>query len=78
MQGIYILDICTYVRDVETEEEVDIDDKGPCILTSEVEKAMKEMRNKKAIEDDDLPKDVLKLLGEGGLKITKKVDQNHI
>ena len=43
--------------------------KGPYILQSEVEKAIKEMRNKKATVDDDVPGDVLKLLGEGGLKI---------
>jgi hypothetical protein len=36
-----------------------------------VEKAIKEMRNKKATGDDDVPGDVLKLLGEGGLKIMK-------
>jgi len=34
-----------------------------------VEKAIKEIRNKKAIGYDDVPRDVLKLLGEGGLKI---------
>jgi hypothetical protein len=34
-----------------------------------VEKAIKKMRNKKATGDDDVPGDVLKLLGEGGLKI---------
>jgi hypothetical protein len=37
-----------------------------------VEKAIKEMRNKKAAGDDDVPGDVLKLLGEGGLKIMTK------
>ena len=31
------------------------------------------MRNKKATGDDDVPGDVLKLLGEGGLKIMKKL-----
>ena len=34
-----------------------------------MEKAVKEMRNRKATGDDDVPGDVLKLLGEGGLKI---------
>jgi hypothetical protein len=34
-----------------------------------VEKAIKEVRNKKATGNDDVPGDVLKLLGEGGLKI---------
>jgi hypothetical protein len=38
-----------------------------------VEKAIKEMRNKKAIRDDDVPGDVLKLLGEGGMKIMTKL-----
>jgi len=52
--------------EVEPEEEVDADEKGPCILQSEVEKAIKEMRNKKATGDDDAPGDVLKLFGEGG------------
>ena len=42
-------------------------------LQSEVEKAIKEMRNKKATDDDDVPGDVLKLLGEGGLKIMMKL-----
>ena len=59
--------------EVEPEEEVDADEKGPYILQSEVEKAIKEMRNKKATGDDDVPGDVLKLLGEGGLKIITKL-----
>ena len=38
-----------------------------------MEKAIKEMRNRKATGDDYVPGDVLKLLGEGGLKIMKKL-----
>jgi len=38
-----------------------------------VEKAIKEMRNKKATGDDDVSGDVLKLLGEGVLKIMTKL-----
>ena len=53
----------------EPEEEVDTDDKGPYILHSEVEQAIKEIRDTKATGDDDVPGDVLKLLGEGVLKI---------
>jgi hypothetical protein len=34
-----------------------------------VEKAIKEMRNKKATVVDDVPGGVLKLLGEGGLRL---------
>jgi len=36
-----------------------------------VEKAIKEMRNRKATGDDDIPGDVIKLLGKGGLNILK-------
>ena len=59
--------------EVEPEEEVDADERGPYILQNEVEKAMKEMRNKKATAVDDVPGDVLKLLGEVGLKIMIKL-----
>jgi hypothetical protein len=38
-----------------------------------VEKAIKEMRNKKTTGDDDVPGDVLKLMGEDGMKIMKKL-----
>ena len=39
-----------------------------------VEKAIKEIRNKKPTgDDDDVPGDVLKLFGEGGLKIVTKL-----
>ena len=56
--------------EVEPEEEIDTDEKGPHILQSEVEKAIKEMRIKKATGDDgDVPGDVFKLPGECGLKI---------
>jgi hypothetical protein len=41
-------------------------------LQSKAEKAIKELRNKKAT-DDDVPGDVIKLLGEGGLKIMTKL-----
>jgi hypothetical protein len=54
--------------EVEPEEEIDEDEKGPYILLSKVEKAIKEMRDKKAT-DDDVPGDVLKLMGEDGPKL---------
>jgi len=57
----------------EPEEEVDADKKGPFILQSEVEKGIKEMRNKKATGGDDVPGDVFKLMGESGLKIMMKL-----
>ena len=58
--------------EVEPEEEVDTDDKDLYILQSEVEKAIKKMWNKQAT-GDDVPGDVLQLLGECGLKIMKKL-----
>jgi len=58
---------------LEVKPEEEADEKGPYTLQSEVEKAIKEMRNKKATGDDDVLGDVLKLMGEGGLKIMKKL-----
>ena len=40
--------------DVEPEEEVDTEEEDPYILQNEVEKAIKEMRNRKATGDDDV------------------------
>jgi len=40
--------------EAEPEEEVETGDKGPYVLHSEVAKAIKEMRNKKAAGDDDV------------------------
>jgi hypothetical protein len=50
--------------EVETEEEVDTEEKGPYILQSKVKEAFKEVRNKKVTADDDVRGDVLKLMGE--------------
>jgi hypothetical protein len=41
-----------------------------------VEKAIKEMRDKKATGDDDVPGDVLKLLEEDGLRIMTQLINN--
>jgi hypothetical protein len=56
--------------EVEAEEEVDEDEKDSYMLHSEVEKTVK----KKATDDGD---DVLKWLGEVGLKIMT-VNQQHV
>jgi hypothetical protein len=45
---------------VELEEEADADHKGLYILCSEVERAIKVVRDTKATGDDDVPGDVLK------------------
>jgi len=59
--------------EIEPEEEVDTDEKDPYILQSEVEKVIKEIGNKEATDDEDVPGDVLKFLGEAGLKIMMKL-----
>jgi hypothetical protein len=64
--------------EVEPEEEVHTDEKGPYILQSEVEKAIKEMRDKNAIEDDDVPGDVLKTVGRRWSQTKDTTDQQHI
>jgi hypothetical protein len=60
---------------LEVEPEADEDEKDPYILQSEVEKAIKGMRDKKATGDDDVPGDVLNLVYmklESGLRISLK------
>jgi hypothetical protein len=48
---------------------VDANEIGHYILHSEVEKAIKHMRDQKATGGDDEAGNVLKLLGENGLKL---------
>ena len=57
--------------EVELEEEIDTDEKGPYILQGKVEKAIKEVRNRKATGDEHVPGDVFKSLGEDAVKILK-------
>jgi hypothetical protein len=57
-------------------KEVDEEHKGLHILRSEVEKVMKEMRDTKATGDDDAPVEVLKLLGDDGLKLITELMNN--
>ena len=54
---------------IEAQDELDEDDKGPTILKSEIVIAIKGMRRKKATGDDNIPIDLLKELGDNGLKI---------
>jgi hypothetical protein len=54
---------------VEPEEVVDADHKGSHILCNEVEKAIKEMRDKKATGDVDVRVEALKLLGDDGISL---------
>ena len=61
-----------YTKDtpIEIEKELNENDKGPTTkLKSEVVKAIKNMRRKKTTRDDNIPVDLLKELGDSGLKI---------
>ena len=42
-------------------------------MQSEVEEAIKEVRDKKATGNDDVPGDLFKLLGEDGLRIVTQL-----
>jgi hypothetical protein len=57
-------------------EEVDKDHKGPHILCSEVEKTIKEMRDKKATGDDDVLVEALKLLEDNGLNLMTQLSND--
>jgi hypothetical protein len=61
---------------VETEEEVDEDEEGPYVLHSKMEKVIKEMKSKTTAVDDDVPGEVLKLLGEDGCRIVTQLINN--
>jgi len=56
-------------QEVEPEGDIDVNKKGSYILQSEVEKAVKQMRDKEATGDDDAPGDVLEMLGEDGVRL---------
>jgi hypothetical protein len=65
--------------DLETEAEVNVDEKGLCISQIEGEKAIKEMRDKKATGDDIVRGDVLKFLIEDGLRLmTQLIDSVYV
>jgi len=61
---------------IKPEEEVSADKKGTHVLQSGLEKAKKEVRDKKAAEDDYILGYVLKLLGGIGLRIGTQLMNN--
>jgi hypothetical protein len=54
---------------------MDKDENGPYILHSDAEKSVKEKENKKARCNYDVPTDIIKLLGQNGLKIMTQLIQ---
>jgi hypothetical protein len=55
--------------EVEPEGETDADGRAHIFCKVKWKKTIKEMKNKKATGDDDVPGDVLKLLGKVGFKV---------
>jgi len=53
-------------QNLEVEEDVEDDDKGPSVLYYEFEKALEELKNKKATGLDGIPAELLKALGSAG------------
>jgi len=64
--------------EVEPEEEVNTDEKGPYILQSEVQKAIKEMRNRKAIEEMIMYLEMCSSYWEKWYESIDKTNQHHI
>ena len=58
---------------LEKENEIDIDSIGPNILKCEVRKAIQDMKRGKATGDDEIPVDILKLMGESGIDALTKL-----
>ena len=56
-------------KGIEAEEELDEEGKGPTIFKSEIVRAFKDMRSRKATANDNIPVDLLKELGDSRLKI---------
>ena len=66
--------------EVESEKELYTDQKSPYILHGEVEIAIKEIRDKKATGNNDVPVDVglLKLLGEDSLRLMAQLSIAYV
>jgi hypothetical protein len=62
--------------EVKSVKEADVDEKGPYIWQSEGRKAIKEIRDKKAKGENGVPGNVIKLLGEDGLRLMTHLINN--
>jgi len=58
---------------IELEKDVDEDNKGPEILEEEISKAIRELKNGKAVGMDDVPAELLKILGDGACDHLKRI-----
>ena len=80
---LYIESVCgkdgklkTEVLQIEEEEEVEEDDKGPIILKSKMLSAVSEMKEGKTVEMDEIPAEMLKNPGENVLREVCDICQN--
>ena len=69
IQDLYVSEYRPKGVAIEAEEELDEADKGRTILKIEVVKVIKDMRRKNATEDDNIPVNLLKEVGDCELKI---------
>ena len=53
---------------MELLDELDEDEIGPGLLTEEITKAIKDMKERKAVGVDDIPSEFLKMLGDKGIE----------
>ena len=58
---------------IESESEVEEDNKGPELLGDEIRTAIKELRKKKAVGVDEIPAEFLKILGEEAYVYLEKI-----
>lgn len=63
---------------IEQKKSINLDDKGPCSMKSEVVKTLKNMRRKEATGDDNVPAKLLKKLGHYDLtKLTELLNKYY-
>jgi hypothetical protein len=61
---------------LEVEDKVKIDDKGPDLIIEEIELAINDLKNGKSEGIDEIPAELLKVLGEKGKRELFKLCQD--
>ena len=62
---------------LNVEPATDMDDIGPCILEEEMATAIKELKNNKAEEIDEIPAELLKCIGNTAVKVFTHLCQKN-
>ena len=63
---------------LNVEPATDMDDIGPCILEEEMATAIKELKNNKAEEIDEIPAELLKCIGNTAVKVFTHLCQKNL